>query len=259
LEGDGYSVAAMTRAGSSREQSLRNLPLRERKKLRTKQALADAALRLFLEKGFEATTLDELVDEVEVSRRTFFRTYASKEDVAMAAELELWDAFVAQVSAREIHGPVLNVLHDALVDAVTGLGQDWDERFLATRGLLARTPALWDRSIVMSMRAQDRVVEQLEAKLGIDSRADVRLRLLGEFTLAAWRCAAKSWIRAGRGPQPHRTESAARSGPPGSCLVPGRGPRDSRPATQLGGSAELLRRVEEAFTAIPKAIDLTAP
>jgi AcrR family transcriptional regulator len=246
-------------ADASRETALRDLPLRERKKLRTKRALADAALRLFLEKGFEATTLDELVDEVEVSRRTFFRTYASKEDVAIAAEQELWDAFVAHVGAREIHGPVLAVLHGAFVDAVSGLGPDWDERFLATRGLLARTPALWDRSIVLSMRAQERVVEQLEAKLDIDGRTDVRLRLLGELALAAWRCAAKNWIRAGCRSHPHRTESAPPSGPPGSRLVPGHGPRASRPATRLGGTPELLRRVEEAFTAIPKAIDLTAP
>jgi AcrR family transcriptional regulator len=244
---------------ASGEQSLRQLPLRERKKLRTKQALAHTALRLFLDKGFEATTLEDLVDQVEVSKRTFFRMYASKEDVAMTAELELWDAFVAEVAAREVHGPVLTVLRDALTDAVTGLGSDWGERFLATRGLLARTPVLWDRSIVLSMRAQERVVEQLEAKLGVDGRADVRIRLLGEFALAAWRCAAKNWIRAGRRPGPQRTEGVSRVATPGSRLIPGHGPQERRPATQLGGSAELLRHVEEAFSTIPKAIDLAAP
>jgi AcrR family transcriptional regulator len=237
----------------------RALPLRERKKLRTRRALADAALRLFLDRGYDATTLDELVDEVEVSRRTFFRMYASKDEVALAAELELWEAFVAEVAAREVHGPVLGVLRAALADAVTGLGPDWDERFLATRGLLARTPALWDRSIVLSMGAQDRVVTQLEEKLELDSRADVRVRLLGEFTLAAWRCAAKNWIRAGRHEHSHRRPDGADEQMPGSRLVPGRGPSGSRPAAQLGGSAELLRHVDEAFAAIPGAIDLTAP
>jgi AcrR family transcriptional regulator len=232
----------------------RALPLRERKKVRTKRALADAALRLFLDKGYDSTTLDELVDEVEVSRRTFFRMYASKDDVALAAELELWDAFAAEVAAREVHGPVLDALRAALADAVTGLGPDWDERFLATRGLLARTPALWDRSIVLSMGAQERVVEQLAEKLGIDARADVRLRLLGELALAAWRCGAKNWIRAGRQTRSPRPENTR-----GSRLVPGRGPQDARPAAQLGGSAELLRHVEEAFAAIPAAINLTAP
>jgi AcrR family transcriptional regulator len=237
----------------------RALPLRERKKLRTRRALADAALRLFLERGYAATTLDELVDEVEVSRRTFFRMYASKDEVALAAELELWEAFVAEVAAREVHGPVLDLLRGALADAVTGLGPDWDERFLATRGLLARTPALWDRSIALSMGAQDRVVAQLEEKLGIDSRTDVRLRLLGEFALAAWRCAAKNWIRAGRHDRSHRRDDTTDGEIRGSRPAPGCGRSGSRPAARLGGSAELLRHVDEAFAAMPGAIDLTAP
>src|SRR5262245_41447758 len=46
--------------------------LRERKKQRTRLALIDAALDLFLAKGYEATTIDEIVAAVEVSQRTFF-------------------------------------------------------------------------------------------------------------------------------------------------------------------------------------------
>lgn len=211
----------------------RALPLRERKKLRTRRALADAALRLFNEQGFHETTLDELCDAVEVSKRTFFRNFASKEDVAMAAELELWDAYIAEVAGRDIHGSVLGVLREALSAAIAGLGDDWIGRFYATRSLAGRTPAavLRDHSELLCIRAQKRLVEELERKLHIDSREDVRLRLLGEFSLSAWRCGAKNWA-AGRG-------YGGRRG--------------------AGGSKVLIRRVEEAFDAIPASLALSVP
>jgi AcrR family transcriptional regulator len=173
----------------------RTLPLRERKKLRTRRELSEAALRLFLARGFDATTLDHLVDAVEVSKRTFFRHFASKESVALAAETELWDAYCDRLSGREIHGNVLDVLRDALTTAVCDMDDEWLRRFVATRGLIARTPALSERSDATSIATQQRLVEILESTLDIESHSDVRLRLLGEFALAAWRCAARAWIR----------------------------------------------------------------
>lgn len=211
----------------------RTLPLRERKKQRTRRELADTALALFTERGFEATTLDELVDMVEVSKRTFFRYFASKEDVAMAPESELWDAYVAHVATWDIHGPVLTVLQQALTAAILGLSQDWEQRFMTARFLAAHTPALRDHSLLSSITVQERLVAELETKLGIDSRADVRLRLLGEFALSAWRCGARNWVRAGRD-------------------------RWTRGGSHSGREA-LVRHVDDAFDAIPASLALSAP
>jgi AcrR family transcriptional regulator len=207
----------------------RTLPLRERKKLRTRRLLADTALRLFLDKGFDEVTVDELVTEAELSKRTFYANYTSKEDVALAAEHDLWDAYLAEVRARSISGPVLVVLQEALSAALAGLGEEWAGRFLPTRGLAARTPALCDHSVLLSMQVQDALVEVLEDKLGIDSRGDVRLRLLGEFALSAWRCGAKNWIR---------------------------GLRGSRTLRIKDGIATLARSVDDAFDAIPASLSL---
>ncbi|MBB3661614.1 MULTISPECIES: TetR family transcriptional regulator [Prauserella salsuginis group] len=176
----------------------RPLPLRERKKRRTRHALSEAALHLFLERGFDAVTLDELVDTVEVSKRTFFRYFESKEAVATAAEHELWDTYLDELANASLTGPVLDVLHACLTAAVRSMDTEWERRFLATRGLIARTPQLRDHSDLASLLTQERIAEQLGDRLDGTATSDVRIRLLSEIAMAAWRTAARRWVRANR-------------------------------------------------------------
>lgn len=167
--------------------------LRERKKQRTRRDLADAALRLFVEQGYDATTLDELVESVEVSKRTLFRYFDSKEGVALAAEAELWDAYVDTVGGAALDGGVLAALRDALVQATLDMPDGWPERLFRTRGLIGRTPALRAASMMLAACTQERLTAALAPRLGIDED-DVRLRLVVEIAMGAYRCGAKDWI-----------------------------------------------------------------
>jgi AcrR family transcriptional regulator len=177
----------------------RSLPLRERKKLRTRRALADAALRLFTEKGFDATTLEEVAEEAEVSKSTFFRFFPAKEAAAVEAETELWTAYLDALARRDLSGPVLGELHQTLAAAVSGLDADWDERFVATRLLVARESALLkyvehNRAVV-----RNQVVASLASKLGLDAE-DLRLPVLAELATTAFTLAARPWVyQDGRG------------------------------------------------------------
>ncbi|MFF9280185.1 TetR/AcrR family transcriptional regulator [Streptomyces griseosporeus] len=175
---------------------LRELPLRERKKLRTRRALADTALRLFTERGFDATTLDDLCDAVEVSKRTFFRTYRSKEDVALAADSDLWSAYLHDVTRLPAGGPLLDALRVTLDATLESMDPDWDRRFLATRELSEAVPALQAHSLGYCQDTTHALVEAVYGSAGAGV-GEVRVRLTVEIFVAAWRTACLRWTAQG--------------------------------------------------------------
>jgi AcrR family transcriptional regulator len=74
------------------------LGLRERKRAKTVAAIQTEALRLFRERGYEATTIEQIAEAAEVSPSTFYRYFPAKEDVLMydAYDAPLMEAFRAQ-------------------------------------------------------------------------------------------------------------------------------------------------------------------
>ncbi|MBX7550434.1 TetR/AcrR family transcriptional regulator [Streptomyces sp. NPDC004232] len=202
---------------------LRDLPLRERKKLRTRRALAETALQLFTERGYDTTTLDDLCDAVEVSKRTFFRNYRSKEDVALAADSDLWSAYLEYVATLDLDGPLLELLRVALDTTLGAMDPDWDRRFLATRELSDGVPALQAHGLGYCQDTTQTIVETVTARSGVGVD-EVRLRLTVEIFVAAWHTASLHWTAQG-----------------------GRGGRDG-----------LMKLVEETFAMIPDALTCSA-
>src|SRR5947207_2172773 len=92
--------------------------LRERKKAKTRQALADTALALFLEHGFEHTTVEQIAETCEVSPRTFLRYFATKEDVLFADAGERLERFMTALEERPADEPPLRSLRAAALTLV---------------------------------------------------------------------------------------------------------------------------------------------
>jgi AcrR family transcriptional regulator len=202
----------------------RSLPLRERKKLRNRRALAEAALRLFTANGFEGTTLEELADAADVSKSTFYRIFPAKEAAGIEAEAELWTAFLAALDARELSGVLFGELHRALTDAVTGLDPGWDRRFIDTRRMAANEPALLRYIEHYRAGVKDELAASLAAKLALDGD-DLRLRTLIELTILAWSVSGRHWVY----------------------------------SDGQGGRQALLSRLDGAIEAIPASLSMSAP
>ncbi|MEW9533059.1 TetR family transcriptional regulator [Microbispora sp. NPDC049125] len=119
--------------------------LRERKKERTRTALIDAALELFLSKGYEATTVDQIAARVDVSPRTFFRYFASKEEIPLSLAAEQHEHLLAELRGRPDGEPPFTALLEAMesmLGTLRGLDDTEAARFLQTQELIHGTPAL---------------------------------------------------------------------------------------------------------------------
>ncbi|MFC9787693.1 TetR family transcriptional regulator [Rhodococcus sp. NPDC127528] len=120
------------------------------------------ALRLFSEKGYEATSVDEIAEAAGISRRTFFRQFRSKEDVVFADH----EILLAQASE------FLAADHDDPWDAVCDAAMLVFERFSHWRDVARRryavvhgVPALRDREIVTVFRYERLFVEYLRGRM----------------------------------------------------------------------------------------------
>jgi AcrR family transcriptional regulator len=89
--------------------------LRERKKAKTRRTIQEHALRLFAEQGYDATTVDQIADAAEISPSTFFRYFATKEDVVIEDEYDpmLIRAFVEQPAELSAVAAFRKSIHSA--------------------------------------------------------------------------------------------------------------------------------------------------
>ncbi|MGW0665282.1 TetR/AcrR family transcriptional regulator [Streptodolium elevatio] len=185
----------MTPAALPLPSSTDGLPLRERKKLRTRQALVDAALELFTERGFDAVTLDELCDAVDVSKRTFFRTFGSKEDVAMTPTQDLWAAFLDELEVCDpAGGTVLAMLERAVLAALDQMPADgWTQRVVLSRRLMEQTPSMAAHGLHFCERTTQSALATLRRRIDVPPGHELQLRLALDILVAAFHRALDAW------------------------------------------------------------------
>lgn len=183
--------------------------LRDRKKDRTRRALQAEALRLFAEKGFQATTIEEIAAAADVAPRTFFRYFPTKDEVVF------WPAYLSMlpefVAARPAGEPAVEALCHGIVDGLGAVyGQD-RERVLERLKLAFRTRALHPRLRQQQASSAVGMARILADRLG-GRPDDLEIRAIAAAIAAALWVAAEEWQATdGRGDLGRLIERALRT------------------------------------------------
>ncbi len=160
---------------------------RDRRRLRTRRELAATAVRLFEERGFAATTVEEIADAADYSASTFFRMFERKEDAVFFDMPDRLVALRAELDGPDV--PAWPAVRAALVDHARTWEED-DLEFAAARvRLFHREPALASRYLEYCQEYEDWFAALVARRRGTDAQSDVVAQLTAGAVIAGLRAA----------------------------------------------------------------------
>jgi AcrR family transcriptional regulator len=146
------------------------MALRERKKLRTREAISTAAIELFVEHGFDQVSITQVAEAADVSRRTLFAYFPTKEDLVVHRFADHEDEPARVVRARPADQSPLVALHTHFIerlrahDPFTGLTDL--PQVLDLYRLLRSTPALMARMLQFNETSERELASALHETAG---------------------------------------------------------------------------------------------
>lgn len=171
---------------------MHNEGLRLRKKQQTRAALADAALRLVAERGLDQVTVEEISAAADVSPRTFFNYFATKDDAVFGTMLDGNDRVRHRVSGAPTGKPVWDIIWAAYRDEAVELESD-AERLMLRMTVCSKNPAMLARLVETGSAAELALAEALAERLVDPPNPDGYPLLLAVSASSALRVAMMRW------------------------------------------------------------------
>lgn len=159
---------------------------RERKKALTRQRLQEQALRLFTERGYEATTVEQIAAAAGVSHMTFFRYFPTKEDAVLSDSYD--PMLVAAIRARPRTEHPVTRIHAAVREGLAATYAADRDALLVRVRLSLRTPALRSRLWENQFATRELLAGAIE-----DGEPTFATRILASACLAALTTALEEW------------------------------------------------------------------
>ena len=177
---------------------LPRMGLRERKKLMNQATIEGTALRLFQENGYEETSIQHIADAVMMSPRTFFRYFASKEEVLYAPTQAIFNAAITFLQQNESQQPLKDMLY-ATFAHMAAMYQQQSARFLLIYRVIKATPALEVDYFYYLAALEPGLCEALlRHAQNEETRISERgIQLLVAASMTAFRVALQQWLENG--------------------------------------------------------------
>src|SRR5215218_7645277 len=141
--------------------------LRERKKQRTREAIAAAAMELFAERGFDAVTVADVARAADVATATVFNYFPRKEDLVYSRLEVFEEALLAAIRGRAAGESVLDAFaRFVLGSALEGASRDLGKRVETTSRIITASPALLARERQVVARYADALAELVAKETG---------------------------------------------------------------------------------------------
>jgi len=159
----------------------------------TRSELEHIALSLFFDKGFESTTVDDIARAAGISRRTFFRYYASKNDVAWGSFDEHLTRFQANFDAVPAAVPIASALHECIL-AFNDFSDDELPWLRQRMTLLLRVPALQAHSVLRYAAWCD-IIAHFVARRTACAESTLLPQVMARCALGTAVAAYEHWLR----------------------------------------------------------------
>ncbi|GAB3748087.1 TetR/AcrR family transcriptional regulator [Microlunatus parietis] len=165
----------------------------DRSRLLARQSIMDAAMRLFAEQGFEATTIAQVAREAGVSQRTLFRYFGTKEDLIGGDQEVFGDVLRQAVAEQPARASSWAALRAGIVAVLAA--HDAPEHFRDRFRLILTIPTLRARYLEKRLRWQSDLLPLIADRMGLgDQPADPRPRAVIATSFACFDAALDTWI-----------------------------------------------------------------
>ncbi|MDP6932933.1 MAG: TetR family transcriptional regulator [Myxococcota bacterium] len=175
----------------------RRTSLREQKKVETREALLAQARTLFLNQGFDATTIDEICDGARVSRRTFFRYFPNKQALVFPNHQDRLDRFRGLLEGRRNQESVFATLRQAT--ELFAIEYDlYRDSIVEIQTLIESSPLLLAREREIDREWERAIEEAFTAEAGGTKEARRRALVLAGATIGVLRATMRFWFESHR-------------------------------------------------------------